>query len=364
MRCFDPSGLPVLTRLASEFCACTRWHASMPGPTWPNRFFAHGAQSGGMVSNRPIAVKSIFDSLCEARLKSRIYFHDIPQAFGNTTVLDLFLQQNQYFSVKRFRDLAKDVSRGDLAAYTFIEPQYFEIGDFNKGWQRWLYRLLAKLGLAGGQKANDQHPPHDVRMGERLIADVYRAIAKSKREYWRNTMLLIVYDEHGGLYDSKPVPPSIDPVPGGPHETDFSFNRYGVRVPAVVVSPYVVNHPGDATLYDHASICRTLERCLGLAAPLTARDAGANYIMGAFPTGRARGRWPRLAPLGVFPFTRDKERPLSDLQETLRDLAVTIANHERVRELHPSVAAEPVPASNSEPDARRYVHEVMKRLIE
>jgi phospholipase C len=366
MRCFAPSNLPVLTRLAAEFSVCTNWFSSMPGPTWPNRYFLHAAQSGGVVANQFITVRTIFDNLSQAGRSSRIYFHDIPQAFAIGTILDLWLNKNPHFSVRRFREFAKDVARGELAHYTFIEPQYFEVGDFSKAWQRTLYRILAKLGIAGGLKANDQHPPHDVRMGERLIKDVYETIAESKKEYWRNTMVVVLYDEHGGLYDSRRVPSSTDPVPAGPHASGFSFDRYGVRVPAVVVSPYVAQSSPDTALYDHSSVCKTLKECFGLPDYLTKRDESANPIAGAFPTDQKRGPWPKLDALPVFPYTRDKKRPPSDLQLSLHKLASQIAARPRVQVSHPTITTlGPAPSPpESEPEARRYVQQVMKALVD
>ena len=115
---------------------------------------------------------------------------------------------------------------------------------------------------------NDQHPPHDIRPGEALIAEVYQAVARSPQ--WNETVLLITDDEHGGCYDHFPppnhaTPPDPDAPPG---QDGFLFNRFGVRVPTVVVSPWieagtVCRAPGRVP-FDHTSIIATVRNCLGL----------------------------------------------------------------------------------------------------
>jgi phospholipase C len=110
---------------------------------------------------------------------------------------------------------------------------------------------------------------------------VYEAIRNSP--VWNTSLLIIVYDEHGGFYDHvKPgcaVPP-CDGIPEGQKTRNalgFDFTQYGVRVPAVIVSPLIPRGKVDHTLYDHSSILATLERLLGMN-PLTKRDECANDL--------------------------------------------------------------------------------------
>jgi phospholipase C len=161
-------------------------------------------------------------------------------------------------SLDRFRlfdEFLTDAKTGNLPAYSFIEPRYF-----------------ADVSLP-----NDQHPPHVATLGEQLIADVYNAVRSGPA--WTRTLLIITYDEHGGCYDHVPPPPAQPPEPKRP-EAAFDFSRYGVRVPAVIVSPYVrqgtVLRPHDDTPFDHTSIIATLrKRFPALGPPLTERDAAA-----------------------------------------------------------------------------------------
>jgi phospholipase C len=127
---------------------------------------------------------------------------------------------------------------------------------------------------------NDQHPPHNVSYGESLIASVYNAVLGGPG--WKNTLLIVTYDEHGGCYDHV-VPPAAVP-PGGQSPDGFNFDRYGVRVPAVLISPWIAKgsiiRPTGGTPFDHTSIIATLGKLFGFA-PLTPPDAAAPDLLAA-----------------------------------------------------------------------------------
>ena len=286
MACFDPLlQIPVLATLALEFVLCDHWFASVPGPTWPNRFFVHAATSGGH-TNSPSSLsavkdelgfstygmRTIYDGLSEQNLDWSIYYHEFPQSLALTRLhahLDRFKDCRAFFS---------DVSGGTLPAYSFIEPRYFD-------------------GIDG--KANDQHPPHDVREGERLIATVYEALRKNPTLFGQ-TVLVVLYDEHGGYFDHVPPLPSINP--DGRTSTDsppFGFDRLGIRVPAILVSPLVGSGVVDHAVYDHTSLLATVKKIFGLPHFLTKRDASANTFEGHF-SGRSLRNPEDLPDLSVY----------------------------------------------------------------
>jgi phospholipase C len=262
MQCYAPESVPVLSGLARNFCVCTRWFASVPGPTWPNRFYMHAATSRGLVTNDPLdtGAQTIFDKLDGGKQSWRIYAGDVPVILSIERLAERFvLDQIKPPQDHHFQPLAQyfnDLKAGTLPAYSFIEPQYFD----------------TPFG-----KASDQHPPHSVLIGEALLGHVYNALLQST--YWPDSVLLVLFDEHGGFFDSISPPtgvtapdefPSIQPA--------FDFTRLGVRVPAVVVSPFVEPGSVDATVYDHSSIPATVNAVFGLGAAnfLTRRDAAAN----------------------------------------------------------------------------------------
>jgi phospholipase C len=262
MHYFTPEEIPVLSRLAREFGVSDRWHAPAPCQTWPNRFFAHTATANGYVNNSPARfpymMETVFNRLEEdAKVPWRVYFHDIPQSITLTRLWGEVATNFRYFD----EDFIRDAASGSLPAYSFIEPRYFA-------------NPVAKL------MPNDQHPPHNVSYGESLIASVYNAVRSGPG--WRNTLFIITYDEHGGCYDH--VVPPVSTSPGGPKPDGFDFGYYGVRVPAVIVSPWVpkgsVIRPPGLTPFDHTSIIATLAKLFPFA-PLTARDAAAPDLLTA-----------------------------------------------------------------------------------
>jgi len=273
LRCFTPDQLPVLNFLAQQFAVCDRWFSSVPGPTWPNRFFALAGTSWGL-DHSPSGLGSIEASLFDGakygngedslftRLAPEqwlVAHGDIPQSWaikGADAHHARFVGHEDFFST---------LASGNLdASFVFIEPRYDPIGNFENG--------------------ESMHPCGDVRLGEALVERVYNAILASP--YWEQSLLLIVFDEHGGFFDHViPDPahvagmPALAPSsPTGLTKRGFRFDRYGFRVPAVVVSPYVKQASIDHTVYDHASIAKTLAKILSSdGAPLldTPRFAGA-----------------------------------------------------------------------------------------
>jgi phospholipase C len=100
-----------------------------------------------------------------------------------------------------------------------------------------------------GFPVNDDHPPADIKDGQDLVLAVYDALAASPQ--WERSLLVIVYDENGGFYDHVPPPPAPDDEPE-------MFGSYGVRVPAIIVSPWTEPRTVSHTLFDHTSIIKTI----------------------------------------------------------------------------------------------------------
>jgi len=258
MKCFSSEKIPIIATLAQEYAICDAWFSSIPGPTLPNRSYAHAATSMGRLDMNPIwfnEAKTIYELLAESGVDSKIYFHDatVAMTFKN------FLKNQKFFG--SFGDFNDACKKDKLPAYSFIEPRY-------------------NADDANNFAANDQHPDHDVAEGETLILDVYNAI-RNKPSVWNSTVLLVVYDEHGGLYDHVPPPQGV-PNPDGINSTNppFDFTRLGVRVPAVVISPWIDQLTIDSTQYEHSSIAATARKLfLGTAWQskfLNNRDKAAN----------------------------------------------------------------------------------------
>jgi len=251
---FPPQKLPVLTTLAQEFAVFNGWFSSIPGPTICNRAFAHYGTSFGKVGMDLFYVKepfqSIYDRLVTATPKrtSKLYYFD--QASSTMEIVNLLQHQSELFGT--FDQFIDDCNSGNLPQYSFVEPNY---NDHD--------------GDAGALIASDQHPDHHVQEGERFIASVYNAIREND-DLWKSTALLVVYDEHGGIYDHV-APPKCTPdgFVASPNDTgtgrEFRFDRLGVRVPAILISPWIPkgtvvkgpNETGGRT-FEHASIPATV----------------------------------------------------------------------------------------------------------
>jgi phospholipase C len=259
MRCFNPSRLPALATLAQEYAVCDRWFASVPGPTLPNRAFAFGATSLGRVDMTPLylTLKTVFQLLTEHNVSSKLYYTD-----SSVGLAIAHIQQNagKYFAF--FDDFIKDCKKNKLPSFSFIEPRFNDFTDRGQFFP-----------------AADQHPDHNVFQGEIVIKSVYDAIT-SNQQTWESTLLVITYDEHGGLYDHVTPPATVNPDPNAPATAAFNFERLGVRVPAVLVSPFIPKRTIiHDKVFDHTSIIATARKLFiqdWEKFPLTRRDAQAN----------------------------------------------------------------------------------------
>ena len=332
MACFHTeTQLPVIHRLATEFAICDNWFSSIPGPTWPNRFFVHGGSAANWADSPSTGDEipwfgvpgfgfsyekgSIFQALSKANHQWRLYqdkwnrFSGNPSGpqFGGWISQVASLKGITLLDVHSLDRFASDLQEREKHTgrpsylkypYTFIEPNFgksfFAPQDRAKGYLGPTYK--------GG---SSQHPEDDPSGGEGLIKAVYEAIRKSP--VWNTSLLVIVYDEHGGFYDSAKPGPATPPGDKSPwlqrtlNRCNFDFTQYGVRVPAVVVSPLIPKSPKgtvDHTLYDHTSILKTLEKWLGME-PLTKRDEAANDLGHLLTLSAPRSDCPYTLPSPV-----------------------------------------------------------------
>jgi phospholipase C len=295
--------LPALHTLARDFLICDHWFSSLPGPTWPNRFFALTGTSSGRV-NMPEDGEhgadiegwfqqdqaTIFDRLSEKNISWKIYFHDIPQS------ICLVHQRTpervaRYIPVAQFHEDARG-PESDFPAFCFIEPDY------------------------NGVTENDDHSPHDVMKAQKLLADMYNAV-RANPELWASTLLVVLYDEHGGFYDHAEPPAAVPP---DDHYEEYTFDRLGIRVPALLVSPWV-GQGFDATVFDHTSLLKYLidKWCLGLLGNRTAQATSIGKLVSR--------QAPRTATVEKIVLTPNQLRPpRPDLEE---EAAKYISGHHK-----------------------------------
>jgi phospholipase C len=308
MNCFTPEALPVLNGLAKAFAVSDRWFCSVPSQTFGNRSFLHSGQSHGFVNNAPFlkwlknGAPTIYHRLSEAKIDWRVYF-DEQDLFSLTRALHPSLYPPQFSGgFRAFSRFRADCEAGELPAYTFIEPRLFV-------------------------NHNDQHPPmvenpmvdSSLLAGELLIHDVYEAV-RSNPAVWKRTLLVVTYDEIGGSYDHVPPPTGASPPTDAPEyelECGFPFDRFGARVPAVFISPYIeagtVVRAGGAVPFDHTTVIRTLCEKWNLPS-FGARDAAAPSLEPLLCRAEPRDDAPTFTPRPYQPMPEPLSLFLSPLQ--------------------------------------------------
>jgi phospholipase C len=241
MKCFTPQALPVLSTLAKQYAICDHWFSSIPGPTLPNRLYVHCGTSRGRLDMAPefySGFYTVYEELAKSGTSSCIYWSDWS---GTLTFSGLMAHQNLFYdSYANFAAVCSG-NADDVPAYCFIEPQYNP----------------ANNPAGGTLPATDQHPDNDMRDGEALIQNVYEAIRQND-ELWHSSVLVIIYDEHGGIFDHVPPVPLPSPDNLSSVAPPFDFKQSGIRVPAVVVSPYIAPGTICSTVFDHTSVIATV----------------------------------------------------------------------------------------------------------
>jgi phospholipase C len=257
MSYYNAGDLPMYDHLAQEFCVCDRWFSPVGGATWPNRLYAVGGRSNGSKENKSVPlynVASFVQHLDAAKVSWRWYAHE-RVLFTKVTTLRLIDDKYRTKGNHAFfkNDFFKDAKAGKLPAVSWIDPNFIDFG--------------------GTFEANDDHAPADVLAAQELVLKIYHALTSSP--VWDKTMLVVTYDEHGGFYDHVPPPEAQDDDP--------NFKTYGVRVPALVISPFVARRSASHTVYDHTSIIKSIllrfcRKADGSIPDMTKRVTAANHL--------------------------------------------------------------------------------------
>ncbi|KAL5834753.1 hypothetical protein ACOSQ4_014250 [Xanthoceras sorbifolium] len=314
MKGFKPESVPVFKELVREFAVCDRWFSSLPSSTQSNRLYLHSATSHGATSNdnkmllQGYPQKTVFESLEENENTFGIYYQSFPATFFYRNIRKLKYVDNFHQYDLSFKRHCRE---GKLPNYVVIEPRYYDL-----------------LSLS----ANDDHPKHDISEGQKFVKEIYEALRASPQ--WNEMLFLIIYDEHGGFYDHVPTPVTGVPNPDdiiGPEPYNFKFDRLGVRVPAILISPWIepgtVLHgpagPEATSEFEHSSIPATLKKIFNLKKFLTKRDAWAGTFDVVVNRNTPRTDCPvTLAePVRMRDTAANEDAELSDFQQELVQLA-------------------------------------------
>lgn len=330
---FGAQHLPVYRHLAHNFCVCDRWHSSIPGDTWPNRLYSLAGREGPSIGHKPgvlsellkdvkgipalgkIAGAPIFEVEAFTRQlhdsQWRWYSHDpatLRAADGYYRDFRHIKRDNfAYFNRKKISweteaaeaaivthdSFLDDAAKGELRDVSWIDPNFIDLS-------------------VNESSSNDDHPPSDVKAGQALVLEIYEALASSPN--WEDTVLVIVYDEHGGFYDHVAPPPVSD---------RSGYDTLGVRVPALVVGPRVrqfVSHE----VFEHTSLIATILRRFA---------ANPDHAIAAMP--ERVGRAPHLGVL-LEDAPRSGLEPPDQLHDEMADWRRTARRERRAKRGQPS----------------------------
>ncbi len=250
MGTYTSEDLTVLSGLAKGYAVSDNYHASCPTQTWPNRAFMHAGTSLGRVNNFPYTpydVPTIFNVFEECGHSWGVYkASKILPSLTRIQMMQLWdpLLDGHFHHVSRF---IEQCATGELPAYAFLEPSFV---------------------IEKGADATSEHPPANVCAGDHYLQTIWQAISTSPA--FAETLFIVNFDEHGGCPDHVPPnwtakSPGADSSPG---DLGFNFNRFGVRVPAIFVSPHIRRKTvfrasedpwsDQSVPYDHTSILAML----------------------------------------------------------------------------------------------------------
>jgi len=283
---WDGSTIPFYYGLANTFVLCDRWFASVLGQTFPNRRYLQAATSVGIVSTNvqevvatPVAPNGV--------IWERLDAHGISWADYAVDLADIALfpgwSSSHGDKVKTFNDFLLDCANGTLPQVSIISP--------------------------GDQKWSEEDA--DVQNGEAYSSSLINAVLHSPA--WSKTVLFFTYDEHGGYYDHVPPPPAVAPddiLPRitVPPDQPGAFDRYGFRVPSVVVSPFAKKGYVSSVVHDHTSILKFIETKFNLGA-LTYRDANADDLLDTLDFANPGFLDPPVLPAPGLPATGSACQP-------------------------------------------------------
>lgn len=254
---------PFIYALANTFAVADRSFSSLLGPTFPNRAFMEAGTSFGMIGNIPAS--GPHDTVIEMMERGGVTWHDY---YAALPTLALFPQSlsGHHDNLSFLPSFVDDVAAGRLAQVNWVDPE---------------------LGDDFGAVRNDLHPPGDVQLGDLFLENAVKALIAGPQ--WPHMAIIFTLDEHGGLYDHVPPPPACPPDDLSPKlgadDLPGAFDRLGVRVPTIVISPYAKPHYVSHDVFDHTSILRFIEARFILPS-LTSRDANANPFFDLFDFGK------------------------------------------------------------------------------
>jgi phospholipase C len=276
---YNATDLPFYYGLYNTFATNDHYFSSTLTQTFPNRLYLYAGTSFGHIRNDVAhsTQKSVFETLDAGFVSWKIY-SDQTGALSFGGILFKYVNDRKAQHVFPMSQYYADAAAGTLPNVSFVDPKFLDTPKIE----------------------SDEHPPSNVQVGQKFVADVINGLMASPN--WSSSALFLTYDEHGGFYDhvAPPEAPKPDNIPPmlQSGDTPGAFDRYGIRVPTVVVSPFSKSHYVSHVVDDHTSILRFIELRFGLPA-LTNRDLNADPMLDMFDFSTPHFTSPPTLPTAV-----------------------------------------------------------------
>jgi phospholipase C len=298
---YTDEDLPFYYSLANTFCLANRWFCSAPAQTYPNRRFLMAGTASGIISTDISNITTnypkngtIWDSLSKHNISWKNYFSDAP-----TSIIMFDTVIKHPLNIDTIEQFYLDCALGTLPSVSLVDCDMGAItGEAAGLLSPFNIPVFDSIQNVVDDTGESEENPEDIQLGEAFMARVTNAVMSGPA--WRRTLLIWLYDEHGGYYDhvappAAPLPDNIPPLLT-PSNLPGTYALYGPRVPAVVISAYARPHEVTNVVHDHTSVLATIEQQWNLPA-LTFRDANAASLMDFLdPSHMSFPEPPHLAP--------------------------------------------------------------------
>jgi phospholipase C len=249
---YDWHEIPNYWEYARRYVLCDAFFSSLAGPSEPNHLYTVAAKSGGLVNNPPPNIAGqdsvyTFPTMAELLQQSHVtwkYYDEKPNP----------RKHSLWNPMPGFRQFQRSP---ELMSHLVGLNQFYQ--DAKSG-------HLPEVCWIVPTAIDSEHPPADSARGMRHVTDLVNAIMRS--DAWKDTVIIITWDDYGGFYDHV-APPSVDQF------------GYGPRVPALVISPFARPASICHTRFDFTSPLKLIEERFGLK-PLASRDASASDMLDCF----------------------------------------------------------------------------------
>ena len=242
MSYFGAAQAPMNDFLAKNFTICDRWFCSLPAGTQPNRLMSMSGFSMIDVNTNPLPDQElVYDWLNARKISWRVYHQEIPFFALMAKWLPSILFSDKFRCFEQLESDLRNTPPDQLPQVIFVEPTYQDAPHTGN--------------------STDDHAPAGISDGQEFIMEVYKAVTASPA-FWKNLVMIIDYDEHGGFFDHVP-PPTIPTNPPAGASWSAPFKSLGVRTPAYIVSPFVQPGTVSHNLLDHSSVLKLFGELFG-----------------------------------------------------------------------------------------------------